>query len=329
MILSDEPYPLTGHRGSVMVFNRSEQYVIWLTVAAVACSAVLSVWKGVDVLMSAFLWPLFLDFCLLGGGLYYRLVRRNEEIAVILISVALLIISGHAFGVLNYLQLPYAYHGVDQLIESIDLVFGFQWAPFVIWISQFERFCDFLRLVYQSCAWQIIIIVFALAIAGRAPEVGKYMLAMVIGAAVTTEAWALFPSSTPAAFQPLPADIAARLGLVVSPEQGAWLKQISYAGVSSISPDTLTGVIGFPSYHTVLAMTAVYYARTVRKVFWPIAAWNIFMVPAIIVHGSHGIVDVFGGIAVTALSIWLAANIGNPLKFTAPARPAPEELARP
>ena len=140
------------------------------------------------------------------------------------------------------------------------------------------------------------------------------MLAVVIGGLITIEVWALFPSSTPAAFQALPADVAARLGLIVSPQQGSWLVTLSYEGLARISPNELVGIVGFPSYHTVLALLSVWFARKVRFLLIPIMVINSLMLPAILLHGSHNLIDVFGGICVTIVSIWFSEKICAPRK---------------
>ncbi len=131
----------------------------------------------------------------------------------------------------------------------------------------------------------------------------------MVGAAITTEVWALFPSSTPAAFQPLPVDVAARLGLVVSPEQGAWLARISHEGLPSIGAESMVGIVGFPSYHTVLTFTTLYFAWTIVWLRWPLAFLTMLMVPAILVHGSHNVIDVFGGLVVSGAAIVIAKRL--------------------
>jgi hypothetical protein len=122
----------------------------------------------------------------------------------------------------------------------------------------------------------------------------------------------LFPSSTPAAFQALPVAVAAKLGLVVNPEHGSWLAKTGYEGLGHIAPQELKGIVGFPSYRTVLALLSVWHARRVWLLAVPIWALDLLMLPAILLHGARNLIDVFGGLAVTIVSIWLTSLICGP-----------------
>ena len=292
-----------------MKFSRAEEYVLWLTGTALLACACLAYAKSVTIDLNSFAFPVACNLAMLAVGQFYRIVRPDERIAAVITAISFLMFSGMVFSLLTYLQLPYRVHGGDQFIAKIDALLGFHWASIVVVASKFPLFCDLLKQVYLSCAWQIAGTILALGLAKRLPEIGKFTLSLLIGAAITVQIWALFPTSTPAAFQPLPEDVAQRLGLVVSPDQGAWLAQISYNGLATIGHETMVGIVGFPSYHTVLALTTLYFSRHVPIAHVPIALLTFLMVPAILIHGSHNLTDIFGGIAVTAVSIAIARKL--------------------
>ena len=292
-----------------MVYNQAELHMFRLTFFALAACTVLAIYKGIAPDFASFSGS-FATFCgLMAIGQFYRKVRPDERIASVVTAVAFLMFTGHVFSVLTYLHLPYLVQGGDQFFEQIDSHLGFHWSTFVVAVSDYPAICEALRLVYLSSAWQIAAAILALGLVRRYDEIGALALAILVGAAVTTEVWALFPSSTPAAFQPLPADVAARLGLVVSPEQGAWLARISHEGLTSIGAESMVGIVGFPSYHTVLTFTTLYFAWTITWLRWPLALHGMLMVPAILVHGSHNVIDVFGGLAVTVAAIVIAKRL--------------------
>jgi hypothetical protein len=306
-----------------MKFNRAELCVLWLTGGAVLMCAALAFGKGVTIELSTFVWSAAFNLVMISVGQFYRIVRPDQRIATVITAVSFLMVSGQVFSTLTYLNLPYRIHGGDQFFAQVDAALGFHWASFVIAASKYPLLCDILKQVYLSCPWQIAATILALGYVARFTDIGKFMLALLGGAAITTAVWAFFPSSTPAAFQSLPADVAAQLGLVVSPEQGAWLVKISHEGLPSIGKNTTAGTIGFPSYHTVLAFTTLYYSRHVRFVHVPVALLTVLMVPAILIHGSHNLIDVFGGLAVTLASIVIAGRLvdrrvakSNPLQAT-------------
>jgi PAP2 superfamily len=296
-------------KGTAMRFERGEIYLIILIAAVTVTSAVLALVKGVDVDVAAFVFPVVFNLVFLAIGQFYRTRRADPRIASVVTSIGLMMISGHALKLLNYLLLPYHFHGTDAFLTQVDARMGFVWADFVLWLAQYPAFCAVLKHVYLSCAWQIAGIILLLGLENKTEEIARFMLAVVIGGLITVEVWTLFPSSTPAAFQAIPADVAARLGLIVSPEQGSWLVRLSYEGLKRISPNELVGIVGFPSYHTVLALLSVWFARKVRYLVIPIGILNTLMLPAILLHGSHNLIDVFGGVCVTIASVWISSKI--------------------
>lgn len=292
-----------------MVYSLAELHMFRLTFLALAACFVLAIYKDVTLDYMSF----SSSFATFGGfmtiGQFYRKVRPDERIATVVTAVAFLMFTGHVFSVLTYLHLPYLVQGGDQFFEQIDRNLGFNWSSFVVAVSEYPAICEALRLVYLSSAWQIAAAILALGLVRRFDEIGALAFAILVGAAVTTEIWAVFPSSTPAAFQPLPAEVVARLGLVVSPEQGAWLARISQEGLPSIGAESMVGIVGFPSYHTVLTFTTLYFAWTITWLRWPLGLHGTLMVPAILVHGSHNVIDVFGGLVVAVAAIVIAKRL--------------------
>lgn len=294
-----------------MVYNRAELHMYWLTAAVLFACFALATWKGVSLDYSSFSGNAAVFFGLVGIGQFYRRIRPDERIATVVTAVALLMFTGQAFSVLTYLQLPYAVHGGDGFFQWVDLQLGFDWSDFVVAMSDYPTVSRIMKQVYLSSAWQIATAILVLGQARRYESIGALALAILFGAAITIGIWAVFPSSTPAAFQTLPPEVAARLGLVVSPEQGEWLVKISYAGLPVIGAESLVGIVGFPSYHTVLTVTTLYFAWTINWLRWPMAVFSVLMVPAILLHGSHNVIDVFGGLAVAAAAIVLAKRLSG------------------
>lgn len=293
------------------MFERTERCVIVGLVLVAALSLALSSWRGVPVAWRLYDVALVFDFFFILLGQFYRTVRSNPSIASAATAVGLLLMAGQLLPVFNYLLLPYKFPAMDQLLADADSLLGFRWSAFAEWMAQFPEFCAFLRTVYASTSWQMAGMIFLLGLVGRTGEVSRMMLASFLGAAVTICLWSLFPSSTPVAFQALSTEAASALKLAVDAPMGAELVRLSYEGVSLVTPANMLGMVGFPSFHTVMMLLVVWYARTVRFAWVPVMTWNLFMPAAILLHGAHNLIDVFGGVAVTALSIWLADHIAG------------------
>ncbi|WP_411053594.1 phosphatase PAP2 family protein, partial [Tritonibacter sp. SIMBA_163] len=68
----------------------------------------------------------------------------------------------------------------------------------------------------------------------------------------------------------------------------------------------ISGVIAFPSLHTVMACMVVVFTMGTRV--FPLAViLNAPMIPATLAHGGHHLSDIFGGLAVFAASFAVAA----------------------
>jgi hypothetical protein len=291
------------------MFERAERCMIFALVLIAALSLTLSAVRGVPVAWHLYDVALVFDLFFILLGQFYRTVRRNPSIASAATAVGLLLMAGQLLPVFNYLLLPYNFPGVDQLLADVDAVFGFKWSAYAVWMAQFPKFCAFLDMVYSSTTWQLAGVIFLLGLIGRTGDVSRCMIASLLGAMITMGIWSLFPSSTPAAFQQLPADVAAALQLTVHAQMGADIVRLSHEGVTLVTPEKMLGMVGFPSFHTVMLLLVVWYARVIPYVRVPVAIWNVFMPAAILLHGAHNLIDVFGGVAVTALSIWLAHRI--------------------
>ena len=96
--------------------------------------------------------------------------------------------------------------------------------------------------------------------------------------------------------------------IAVGPAYGSELVRLSQEGVDALSPRNILGLIGFPSFHTVMACMSVIFLARVRCLAIPAVLLNLLMMPAILVQGGHHLMDVFGGFAVFFLAYLLSAH---------------------
>ena len=130
----------------------------------------------------------------------------------------------------------------------------------------------------------------------------KFLLTGLTGALITVTFWAFFPSAGAASAHDPERVAAAAKGLVAGPDYIAHLTGLIAYGADEISPSETLGLIAFPSFHTVMACRSVAYVTRYRGFFAALAIINIVMLPAIIVHGNHHLMDIFGGIAAFAMA---------------------------
>jgi hypothetical protein len=294
-----------------MRFERSEKFILLVTAVLFALCAMLSQIKNISVDVARYDFLFALEAFLIGLGQFYRRLAGREAAAAGLTAFGLLLFGSQALVLFNSMLLPYRFHGMDQFLAGIDAAMGFVWADYVIAMSACPAFCAFLKIVYGSTFAQIVLALILLSFAGRPEDVRKLTLANFSGGMIVICVWSLFPSSTPVAFQPLPPEVAAIVDLKLDREYGLKLVQLSYEGITRFTPGQKLGMVGFPSFHTVMALLVVIYAGKVRFMRFPLLFWNIFMLLAIPLHGAHNLIDVIGGFAVAGLAVWITGRIAS------------------
>jgi membrane-associated phospholipid phosphatase len=168
-----------------------------------------------------------------------------------------------------------------------------------------------LKTVYKTSLWQCFLLLIVLGLFGKVQHVSRLALAFILSGIISISVWSLFPSSTPAAFQPLSADVLNNLHLTVDPAYGAKLVALSKTGSNFITPLSMLGMVGFPSFHTVMAALFLYYSWPLKYLRLPALVVTGLMLPAILLHGAHNLIDVLGGIAVAAFAIWFASRTAS------------------
>ncbi len=246
---------------------------------------------------------------LAAAGIFYTVVRRDEVLSAILACSTFLIVFPAGCVLLSYLLLTIAGPRIDEVLAAADRALGFNWPDLMGFIAQYPAANAILKLAYLSVMPQSVVLVFALGFGKKIAELYRFSLALTLGAVITLAVWTLAPSFGAFSVYTLPPAVAGKLGLALASDYGHALVQMLKDGPGFISPKELRGIVGFPSYHTLQALVLMWYARGLPMLRWPAIVLNVTVLAAIPIQGGHHLVDAFGGIAVTLLSIWLAARI--------------------
>lgn len=239
----------------------------------------------------------------LGVGQFYRFVRPNERLASALTAAGIFVQFTLAASLLNYLLLPVGDRRIDGHLMSIDAQLGYRWSDLVEWVAAYPAFAQLLRVVYLSSLVQMVFVIVLLGFTGRFVKLAQFQLTGIIAGLCTILFWFMLPSSGPSAYQSLGADVVAQAGLVVGPAYGAELNRLMLEGPSLVSPRETLGLIAFPSFHTVMACLSVFFLSGYRHLFKVAVAVNLLMVPSILIHGGHHLVDLIGGVTVFAIAL--------------------------
>jgi hypothetical protein len=246
---------------------------------------------------------------LLGGAVFYARVRRDFALSSLLGCTAFVLMFSAATGLLNYLLITIAGPRIDDVLLAADKSIGVNWPAIMTFAAYHSRVTHMLLLIYVSVIAQNALLFIVLAWRQKCGEIYGFSLAIAIGALITLAVWTLFPSFGAFSVYDLPADVAGKLGLALTGDYGHDLVRMLKEGPGTISPRDLRGLVGFPSFHTVQALTLAWYARSLPYLRWPAVILNLLVIVSAPIHGGHDVVDLFGGAAVAVISIAAADRI--------------------
>ncbi len=255
----------------------------------------------------------FTILALIGGllslGFFYRLSQRSERIASATICAGMFIFYSLCMSMFNYQLLPLWREPIDLQLNAIDQMFGYHWPSVIEWASQHPTFNSIVRYAYLSTIPQFAAMVVLLGMSGRIKELHILIASVTITATFTICFWGIFPAFGTTTMYELPRAMEALVGPVAGTAYGRELLQMAADGPGLISPKDIKGLVAFPSYHIVLAVTAVYASRTLKWAFPFYLALNVLIVPGIFMHGGHHFVDLPAGIFVAVVGILIARKI--------------------
>ncbi len=287
------------------MFSQPERVCLWVSALGVVAAAALRLNNGLPpIWVSDFTAVSALCAVFLGAGVWLRLDRRAPRVALFLVYFALFGIFTMAMTLFNASLLPLRYPLIDHHLIAADAWLGFDWLAYVAWFQDWPALSAFLAFVYGTHLVQISLMLVTLSVLGWRGRLEEMTIAAIFGASLTIGFWAFFPSFGPSPHLPVPPDIARAVGLDVA-AHAQFMMQAAAEGITTMTGENLAGLVGFPSFHVMMALLAVWYLRG-TALFWPLGAFNLFMLPATVLHGAHHLMDIPGGIAGFALAAWAA-----------------------
>ena len=301
----------------------AEKVIAAIVLALAAIDLVCLMVRPIQVNVLGYGGVILIGLLLLATGQYYRQWRGEEKIAVATTGAALFTLFTIVGSIFNYMLLPVPAARVDATLASIDSALGVHWPSIVN--AVFERLLlnQILAIVYVSSLPQLLVVVLVLGFSSHHGQLHKFLLAGLFGALLVIGIWWVFPSSG-ASLVYGEGDLAkSGANLIVNHKYIVELNRIIAEGVTSISPKTALGLIGFPSFHMVMACMSVFYMMQYRILFAAMAGTNTLMLPAIVVHGNHHVTDVLAGAATFAVAAFLAHHVVERLQVRPDAAQVP------
>jgi hypothetical protein len=292
-----------------------------LLIILVALIAVEAAWQkighfNVDIRLYGVIMLLFLAF--MAGAYFYDRVRKDPCVSSLLFGLGFVFASAASLNIISYLGLTIMGPRVDHLLAAMDRAIGVDWPALMRFAAAHPRFNMVLLVVYELSVWQVTVLLILLGWKDRSGTIEQLCLALITSGLVTVGLWILYPSFGAITVYGLPKALVHRLPLSLNLDYARSLLYLQAHGPGFISPATVKGLVGFPSFHTAQAIVVAWYARKLGVLFYPFLTFNVLVVASTPIQGGHHVVDVIGGVAVAALAIWLARRIASHLISVAP-----------
>ena len=265
-----------------------------------------------------------LSLALFAGGSLYQYVRPDPRLAAMLFGSGFLCLFSAGASVLNYFLLTIAGPRIDAPLAAADRAMGFHWPSAMAWIAGHPLLNSVFLAVYSSMLPQVALLIIVLARKASYQSVYRFCLAVAASALICMAVWTIAPSFGAFSVYSLPR-VAAGLPLALDQDYANALVALLKDGPGYISPRDAKGLIGFPSYHAVLALLVIAYAWTIPALRWPALILNLAVLIATPFQGGHHLIDVLAGFPVAAIAVAIASRFRDTGSLAEPlACPTPE-----
>ncbi len=229
---------------------------------------------------------------LLAVALLYGYSGRSRKLSNAGNYAALWVAFSAAGAVSTYLAATLAMPLRDVEFIAIDAMMGFHWLAWYRFIEAHRIIQLPLFLAYFTFLPQIIGSVLYFAHTEQTSRNAELIWIAMPALILTTIVSAVLPAIGPYVhyFGRETADIVV-------------LSSLRSGGAQTFVVNRMQGIITFPSFHTILAITFIYVHRPPSRSFVPLAILNGLMLLAIPSEGHHYLIDVISGAAVAAVCI--------------------------
>lgn len=264
----------------------------WACIAAVV--ALDLIWLKLAAMTMAF-QPHVLGLISIFGAvaLVYTYVRPDERIATAFGTFAQMFTFSTATMVLTYLTASANYPLIDRHLAAADAALGLDWLAAYQWLNARPLLHTMATIAYHTFAVQIVGVLLALLIIGRLDRAREFVTLFMVSMAIAVPCSLFFPAASAWEFYGVSG--------AVDAYHLADFKAVRDGSLTELKLSGASGLITFPSLHTMTALTFIYVTRGIRYLFPTVVAINTAMLAATPIIGGHHFVDVIAGAAMFAI----------------------------
>ena len=287
----------------------AEKSMLLISLVAGPIAVTSFLWRELNVDWVSYGASMLVVLLLMVTGYFYRKTGRSERIGAATTCAGLFIFFTICLSIYNYMLLPLWRAPIDVQLNAIDQWFGYSWPAVIEWAGQHPVINEIIRFAYLSTLPQFAALVVILGLSGRIKELHVLIASVTITATFAITFWGLFPSLGAKSLYDLPQAMEMLASPIIDTTYGDAMLRMAVEGPGYITPKDIKGLIAFPSYHIVLAVTAIYAARTVKWAMPIYLVLNLLIMPGIYLHGGHHLIDLPAGLVVAAAGLYLARRM--------------------
>jgi len=236
-------------------------------------------------------------------------------------AVSQLLLIATIMGPLTYVATVTNWPLQDHTLLAIDRAMGMDPHTIASYVNDRDWLGGLLVRSYTLIKIILLAIPVALALTGRFVRLQVFVLAFSLTLIMTL----LISTFTPA--------VGTYYGLQIDPAQftslDASMYQAQLRDILALRDGSLrhlelfkiTGIVSFPSFHAASGILYIWALWPVRYLGGVAVALNLLMIASTPVIGAHYMIDVFGGVVLAVIGIWLAKYLMVPASAKAPAAP--------
>lgn len=295
---------------------RIERFMILYTVAFIAVAVLLIAYKGVIVDLASFAEMTYIPLFFAVLGIFYRFVRHDDRISALAFVIAIFGTFTFALATYSQLVLPFPAGAIDAALVKFDAMLGFSWPAAMEAAAQYPMFSKFLGHIYDL-AHPLMLATFLILSVFRGQEaLHQFTLALMFTVTACILIWSFLPGAGASAYWQLAPEIEAIIDPRVGTKYGQELLGLYETGFPVLDGLSMKGIVGFPSFHTVMFVLPLAYLGSLSYVRWVATFFAVFGMPSVIIHGGHNLADMLAGLAITVAGVYAAKYMHALLSLT-------------
>lgn len=241
---------------------------------------------------------------------FYTYIRKEENIAhtaLGLFSFGMYLTPALLF---SYVALRMDRPKIDDTLLAFDNAIGFDWQVIGNWAAGQPELMSFLAIAYQSSMHISVVSIFLVGMFFQRPiQVHQFFTAILVSGFVCGFSGGLFPIDS--IYRPgvIEKEVMLQIKPVMNMAVTDMINELRFGENPTLNIESSIGVVGMPSFHTILSALLVWMARGTGWFFVISLIWNGIIIFATPLMGNHYVADVIGGLVTTAFAIWATHQI--------------------